>query len=478
MPVVAIDELPARKRIAVLLNRGLFASLVLLMCLAAIPYGTSHPWWKAFFICLILAATIGSVIEALLAGSTRVEGLTVLVPIGAMAIFAFLQTVQLFGNNADSALSVAKWNAVSADPYQTRFVALQLLALGLALGLLFRYGRSERRIRVLIHVIIGVAVASAIFGILRQTTQSQPGFILPVLRPGAGFGQFINRNHFGFMMEMAFGLGLGLIAGGGIKRKHAMVYVAMLLPIWTALVLSNSRGAILAVLAQLVVAGLLITSIKSDLSDACSLVLRATRSRALRLSLLLVLIFCAIVGAIWVGGDRLISSFETVSGELKSDSSTTHSGVTRNEIWRATLRTFTAHPVVGVGLGGYAIAITAHHEASGAMTPQEAHNEYLELLSSGGIVGFSIGVWFVVAVFRLARNNLQTLSSNDRFRRAAWFGAVLGIAGVAFHSLFDFGLHMMSNAWIFVALLMIATARTPNQNSRNSTSAIIRNKLT
>jgi O-antigen ligase len=460
MDFVVVDELPARSRIAVLLNRGLFGSLVLLLCLAPIPYGTSHPWWKALFIFLILAATIVAVIESLLAGSTRIEGRTILFPIGAMIVFAFLQTIPLSGNNADPALPIPIWNAVSADPYQTRFVALQLLALGLALALLYRYASSERRIRVLIHLIIGVAVVSAIFGILRQTIQTQPGFILPVLRPGAGYGQFVNRNHFGFMMEMAFGLGLGLVLGGGIKRKHAMVYVAMLLPIWTALVLANSRGAILAMIAQLAVAGLLITRIKKNSYEADSPLLRASRSIVLRLSLILVLILGAVLGAIWVGGDRLISSFETVSGELTPETTIARDGVTRNEIWRASLRMFLAHPILGVGMGGYWIAITAHHQASGTMTPQEAHNEYLELLASGGIVGFAIGVWFAVAVFRQARKNLNTLSTDSRFHRAAWFGAAVGITGVAFHSLFDFGLHMMANASTLVVLLMIVTNYT------------------
>jgi hypothetical protein len=42
--------------------------------------------------------------------------------------------------------------------------------------------------------------------------------------------------------------------------------------------------------------------------------------------------------------------------------------------------------------------------------------------------------------------------------RALRFGALLGIAGVVVHSLVDFGLHMMSNALIFIVLIAIATA--------------------
>jgi O-antigen ligase len=113
---------------------------------------------------------------------------------------------------------------------------------------------------------------------------------------------------------------------------------------------------------------------------------------------------------------------------------------------------FAAHPILGVGLGGYWIGITAFHDASGLMTPQEAHNDYLELLSSGGIIGFAIGVWFVIAFVRATRRNLW---AEDM--RTVRFGAILGITGVAAHSLVDFGLHILVNAIVFLALISIAT---------------------
>jgi len=88
------------------------------------------------------------------------------------------------------------------------------------------------------------------------------------------------------------------------------------------------------------------------------------------------------------------------------------------------------------------------------MTPQEAHNDYLELLSSGGVIGFALGVWFVVAVVSKARENLTGATG---YMRAVRFGAILGIAGVAAHSLVDFGLHIIVNAVVFLTLIMLAT---------------------
>jgi O-antigen ligase len=403
-----------------------FGALLGLIVIAAIPYGTVEPWWKAAFVCAVFAICI----VALVSGSFKIEGAAILLPMLTLAVLAFVQTLPL-GSLEVAGFSV--WSTISADPYQTRFFALQMLALTACLALFYRYARGERRIRVLVYTILAVAIASAIFGILRQTTQRQIGFVLPLLKPAQGYGQFINKNHFAYLMEMAFGLGLGLALARGVKRERLLIYFALLLPIWTALVLSNSRGGILAMLVQIVVAALCLMS---------------RQSVSLKAALIIVLVVGILLGTLWVGGDRLASNFEAATNEL----STTRAGASRNEIWRATLKMFAAHPILGVGLGGYWTGITAYHDASGLMTPQEAHNDYLELLSSGGIIGFAIGVWFVIAVVRATRRNLW---AEDM--RTIRLGAILGIVGVAVHSLVDFGLHILVNAIVFLALISIAT---------------------
>ncbi len=399
------------------MRRVIFVALVGLIVLAAIPYGTVDPWWKAAFICAVFAICIVAIVEWAISGSNYVGPREILAPLLVLAGFAFLQTTN-----------------ISADPYQTRFFVLQVLALTVCLALLYRYADSEGRMRVLIHVVIAVAVASAIFGILRQATQQeQVGFVLPTLKKSQGYGQFINKNHFAYLMEMAFGPVLGLILGRGIRRDRLMIYVALLLPIWIALVLSNSRGGILAMLSQVVVCALLL--LKRN-----------------RFVLIGVLVTGLLIGTLWVGGDRLASNLESASTDFAGD--TTRDGASRNEIWRATLKMFAAHPIAGVGFGGYWIAITAYHDASGALTPQEAHNEYLEVLSSGGLIGLGIGIWFAVMVIRRARLNFF---DNGPVR----YGALVGMTGVLVHSLVDFGLHLMSNALIFLVLVMLATAPAP-----------------
>src|SRR5207253_11404939 len=146
------------------------------------------------------------------------------------------------------------------------------------------------------------------------------------------------KNHFAYLMEMGLGLALGLVAGGGVSRDRALVYVATLLPIWTALVLCNSRGGLLSMLVQVVFMLLLLTAVvparvtERRASRAWILV----RSKVARLVLGTVLVLVVVFGIVWVGGDRLVTSIEAARGEFSEEAAHTRQGVTRHEIWQAT----------------------------------------------------------------------------------------------------------------------------------------------
>ena len=456
------EQLVAGRNAAVLFSSVIFSTLLGLVLLTAIPYGTAEPWWKAVFVCLVFAISLLWILEGFLSGSWQPPGWPIFLPVLALVAFSLAQTVSLWQEPLDQP-GYPSWNAVSADPYATRFFALQLLALAIAGVLFSRYANSEQRTRKLIHLIVGVAVASAIFGLVRQTTQRQLGFGLPLVRPDQGYGQFINQNHFAFLMEMAFGLIVGMVLGGGVKREKVLIYLAALLPVWSGLVLSNSRGGILAMLGQVTCSALLLSTVIPRLSSQMGdlRLLRIALSRTTRFFLLLLLISAVIVGAVWLGGDRLASKVEQGTTQFSGTSAEMRQNVNRREIWYASWRMFTDYPIAGVGLGGYWAAVPTYHDASGSLTPQEAHNDYLELLASGGVIGAVFGLWFMLVVFKRIQRNLRC---EDQFRRTACLGATIGLIGVGIHSLVDFGLHMIVNALVFTALVVIATNAEQEQD--------------
>jgi len=465
------ERKPVRLRLAGLLERLIFYALLVVIALTVIPYGTVEPWWESLFECAVLALGALWIIEGMLSGAWRLRVCGLVAPLVALIVFAFIQTLPLMKSEGDGGIII--WRAISLSPYETRLFAFKLIGITLAGALLFRCTSSRYRLRALIYLVIGLGVASALFGIMRQTTQRDaPGFVLPFLMPNSGYGTFINRNHFAFLMEMALGLALGMVVGGGERRDRALIYLSAALPVWTALVLSNSRGGIFGMLSQLLFLALMFSVMRPPREmmekggGALVWLKLKANSTLVRAALICGLVLAMIAGVLWMGGDPLARRLETMQGEISANAEEGREGTRRIQIWNATWRLIKDHQVAGAGFGAYWVAISQYYDASGRLKPYQAHNDYLEVIASGGVIGAALLVWFIIAFIRRARERLR---SNDPFRRTACLGALAGLFGVAAHSLVDFGLQITVNALVCMALVVIATIderveETPSQN--------------
>ena len=439
--------------VARFLDRFIYFSLLTTIVLTTIPYGTVQPWWIAIFECLVFVIAILGVIETIISKRWSLN-LLLVAPLLALILFAFIQTLPLFSGPRP----MSPRTSLSADPYNTRLFAVQLFALTLVVVLLRRYILSKARLRGLIYVIIGVGVASALFGIIRQNLQQSPGFLLPALPLGGrSFGQFINRNHFALLLEMSLGLTLGLIVGEVGRHRRLLVLLPIGALLWVALIYSNSRGGILASLSELLFLGVLLDPVRHLAEHRAGTGWRRFQNLAGGLAVRVFLMACLIglfaYGVGWVGGEPVVSNFQNAATDFSQQEMENNTNTSRKEIWSATWQMIKAHPLAGVGFSGYWIGITRYHRASGEITPQQAHNDYLELMASGGLVGCALVVWFGVSVIKKAR---QRLHAPDPYCRAACLGALTGIFGAAVHSFVDFGLHMTINALVLFTLTVIA----------------------
>jgi O-antigen ligase len=452
------SDLYIKERIALLLNQTVFVSLLLILPLAAIPYGSVEVWWQTLFQSIIFILGFLWVIEGIFRNRLYVENFQILLPLLALCFLAFIQTLFLGkGTNEQIGLSLNSFS-ISADSYETRLFLLKFASLTLLLILLWSYVSSHRRLYILTSVIIGVAIVSAMFGILRQTTQvNNSGFILPYLYLNEGYSQFINRNHFAYLMEMALGLVLGLIVGEKRRPETLMMLLSAAAPLWVALILSNSRGGILSMICQIGFVALFLFSTNRNEQEAShkssiNKIWNLGRSIVARSLIVIALLSLTTISVIWIGGDPLASRIEDAAKEASPNS--IREGDSRQEIWKATWEMIKDNPIIGVGFSGYWMEISKYHNASGVSTPQQAHNDYLELLASGGLIGLSIFIWFTIMFIKKI---LKVFNSATTSHRSACIGALIGIATIAIHSLVDFGLHNTSNALIFISLIAIAT---------------------
>jgi O-antigen ligase len=439
------------------LGATVFCALLLLIVLAPARQGLVEEWWASLFQCVVFALAALWAVEGLLGGGWLVREHRLLAPLVPLLVFVCLQSVPL---GRDEVAGVEVWRALSADAYETRLVAFRFLAHILVAAMLLRYTSSRRRLGALVCAVGGVGVANALFRLAWQTLH--PGslpFDLPYLWPRLAYGPF-NTNHFALLIEMCLGLLLGLAAGGALRRGVRLLCLPAAVLLWTALVFSTSRGGIFAAAGQIVFLALVwgVATPRRRRRDeekaavtqrwhAHSFILRA----ALTTCLLLIMGFAAI----WVGGDKLMRRIENLRREVGAQGAGNRDFPRRSEMWLATWQMIKEHPLAGTGFGGYGLAIHRYYDASGIALPQQAHNDYLELLASGGLIAAVAAALFGGLFIRRAR---ECLRSDDPLRRAACCGALTGLCGVALHSFVDFGLHITANALVFTALLVIAAA--------------------
>jgi O-antigen ligase len=362
-------------------------------------------------------------------------------------------------------------SVISVDPYETKAFILTFGGLIVTGEVLFVYSNSRHRLKCLIGLVIATGVSSAIFGILRGLyLDDQPGILEGYLPPAQGYAQFLNRNHFALLLEMAFGLLLGILIKGELSQKlkfwgwffaGIMIYAA---------ITANSRGGIIsfAALVLFAVAVHLVTRNERFNCDGetTNRPLASTRQLVRKISIALAqfaLVFAMIVITIaFVGGDRVVTRIERLKSEVEPIDNTK---VNRNFIWNSTLDLIKTEPVLGVGFGGYATGITRVDTSGGKHSPQQAHNDYLEILANGGVIGFVLfGAFGALVVSRTLKN----LKSSDRLTKSSCFGAAIGIFGVLIHSFVDFGLHIMINALIFAVLVVIATIKRVDERGPNA----------
>jgi O-antigen ligase len=460
---------PPDHRLVSLLDTAIFYGLIVVIGLSAIPYGTVEPWSEALFECAIFFLTLLWIVQGLIQGSWRVGNVRLLTPLVGLALVAAMQS---FAWVKTDVAGEKVWFALSADPFESWVFALRIAALILAAMLVIRFTSSTRRLGILVHAIIAVAVGSALFGIARQAMQhAQLGFVLSRLPLDQGFGQFINKNHFAFLIELALGLTVGVAFMRRRHRERVLLYLAVLLFMWAAIVLSKSRGGLLTIAVQVIFAALLFVRSRAPSREPERErgLIRWTRSIAVTTVAAGALLLIIVAGVVWLGGDQLASGVETAASEMTGvDGSEMHEAARRRDIWRASWLMFKAHPIAGAGLGGFWAEVPVYHSASGVLTPQQAHNDYLELVASGGLLGAALFIWFAAVFIRQARFSVKAA---EGFQRAVSLGAIISVAGVGVHSIVDFGLHITINGVVFVALLGILSLspmRKSNASARSN----------
>ena len=385
------------------------------------------------------------------AGGLLLDTSSLQIPLAGFVLIGLVQLLPLGGGV--SGLAVPASNALSLDPYSTRFFVTKLVVYLVYFAACLAFINNEKRLKKAVYFVVIFGSAMAMYGILQRLASPEGIYGIRQTSGAIPFGPFVNQHHFATFMQMTGGLAFGLLLGRKPAKEQKILLAAAVVVMGVATVSTSSRGGLLGFLATLAFATLL-----NFLSGRWSGESRSKvgGQRKLAIAAAGVGLIVVIFGIVFLigGNDSLLRGVGAVQADPDFSTGRLH-------YWPVALKIFLAHPILGAGFESFGVAFTRYDTWSGQFRVEQAHNEYLQTLADAGIAGFLCLAGFI---FLLFKKGLKTIANSVGFRNEAAIGALAGCLGVLIHSFFDFPLRTSSNAFFFLMLCAIATATVVTQD--------------
>lgn len=406
--------------------------MIAVIVVTVAAYGAVHQPILALFYVMIAVMLVLWAVDGFRSGVIRASLSKLQIPLYAAALYGLIQTIP-FGTVGEVGGLADIPRTISLDPYATQMSALHFFALGLFFSLSLTLVDSADRIRKLAIVIAVFGFGYAFFAILQSVLS--PGKIYGIYeaRFAVPFGSFVNRHNFAAYMEMTIGVPLGMLFAGAVARDKRLLYITCIGLMGVALVMSGSRGGLVAFLAEVIFLVILTTGAQSR------------RGLILKVGFAAVLIAGIVIGSIFVGGE---SSLTRIAETAASGDITTN----RSHIWAVTTSVIVQGMPLGAGFGALGVAYTPHDTYSGLARVEQSHNDYLQVAADAGLVGMVIGIFFLFWLFKQA---FASANVENTYRRGVAIGAIAGCFAVLVHSIFDFVLHVTAVSVMFIVLMTL-----------------------
>ena len=417
---------------------GLFAGamtivMALVLFVSVIPLGGVNPVLAAPYLAFVVVLLLLWSVRIFMGDRLPWANSPMNLPISAFIIYATFRSLS------------------SPYAYETRNELLQVFVCGLVyFGASSCFGsRGDRTL--LLGTLLTLVVFQSGYGMWQAFTYSDSIFHWgrPELYNGRGSGSFVCPNHLAGFLEMA----LGLLAARAmiLRRESQSIERSAILKILTI------YGVIMATLGiaiSLSRAGWVATCI----GMSALLVLAGWRFRLTITRVVLAFLLIAFVGLFLWSVEPLRNYFIK---SVKVDDQTSQISLGdptmggRTSMWRGTLELIRERPLLGSGIGSWQWVYQKHKDHRILSFPEYAHNDYLNLASDYGLIGFAIVVAVFISFFMHAWRAVKSARTSEA--RAFAIGAMVAVISILVHSFFDFNLHIPANS-LFLALIMGYTA--------------------
>lgn len=456
-----------------------------LIVLTPLAFGTVESWSIALAEVGIYAIALVWGLTMVSAGEIRIERtalnlcwLLVLI-FGLLQVIPLpLQAIRIISPKAaalyeqigfDSHLAASR-HTLSLVPYATRQALMRLLALALLFWVAVNHLQTRAQVDRIVRVVMTTGFGLALFGIIQHFAgNGKLYWVRELTQGGSLFGPYVNHNHFAGYMEMVIPLTIGYIVANRRPTSDSSGNWRSRLLHWGTPQASRSLLAFFGGLIMSV--ALLLTGSRAGLfSFFCSILFMAVlfssrRLRSKRLwGMLASFVALGLTYALWLNPDRVLQTFTILW--VGTDDPSFHGRIL---VWQDTLRLGHDFRWSGTGLDTYIWAFPLYKQPLiGQEVYDYAHNDYLQAFAEGGLP--------LIAIFALAMlwGGTQLLNGWSQHEgphaRGIGLGLLAGLVAMLVHSAYDFNLHILANAILFVLLLALASRvlllRRPQSGAR------------
>ncbi len=300
----------------------------------------------------------------------------------------------------------------------------------LAMFLLLRPPDSARLLFYILTLVLGAGLI--VYGIVQR---EGIGLSLEPLT-----ATYVNRNHLASLLVLIALPAFSFSMFGG-RRAVAWISRAVLPVLVLGILLTKSRGGILGLGGGGLAVGLLhYFPLRPDMSG------RRTTVLAITLFLLVILGLAGFYG--WFQLSELLPIPAPHPGTLSIR--------TRLSIWSSTLEMFLSRPIAGWGWGTFHHIYPSFKEAGVWYRVPHAHNEFLQLLAEGGVVGFLLIL--ISLILTLRELGVKYAASPGSISGLLALGAIGSLVGAVITAGFDFVFRLPANIILLAVLVGLGLA--------------------
>jgi O-antigen ligase len=316
---------------------------------------------------------------------------------------------------------------LSIHAYKTEVEFLRILTYSLFFLLIsFRINNMvtiQRMLKILSYFGFGLAI----FAIIQKATWSGKIYWFREITEGSPFGPFVNRNHYAGLIGMLIPISLG-VAFTRRTRERKILFGFFSLIMAVSLFLSLSRGGIISFFVGIAVFALFVSW---------------DRLKAKKIWALGAFAFMLFLYLLYLGIDPVIDRF------YKTDITTEE----RLVVWSGTLNAFKDFYLTGSGLGTFINIFPLYSPEGINALYDHAHNDYLEFILEAGTIGIVLLLLFLLFFVRHVSK-----STWEGHKGIIKISLISSITTMVVHSIFDFNLHIPSNALMLSAIFGMAVA--------------------